>query len=133
LVRTVVFTQLASIPFMLTLSYSYILSLSVLAFIFRGGLMNLGVPIVTNLAMELSDRDEQGLVNALLMVSWTGSWMVSAALGGQLIESYGYTVAMNITIILYVLSSIMFYGFFRKTEARSREESGWVILRGEVH
>lgn len=131
LVRTVVFTQLASIPFMLTLSYSYILFLSVIAFIVRGGLMNLGVPIVTNLAMELSDKDEQGLVNALLMVSWTGSWMFSAALGGQLIESYGYTVAMNITIILYVLSSLAFYFFFRDAEEHRRDTGDWVILRGE--
>lgn len=93
--------------------------------------MNLGVPIVTNLAMELSDKDEQGLVNALLMVSWTGSWMFSAALGGQLIESYGYTVAMNITIILYVLSSLAFYFFFRDAEEHRRDTGDWVILRGE--
>ncbi len=131
LVRTVVFTQLASIPFMFVLSYSWVLWLAVAAFIVRGGLMNLGVPIVTNLAMELSDKDEQGLVNALLMVSWTGSWMVSAALGGELIEKYGYTVAMNITIVLYIASSLVFYWFFRSSEERRDERSGWVILREE--
>ncbi len=132
LVRTVVFTQLASIPFMFVLSYSWILWMSVVAFVARGGLMNLGVPITTNLAMELSDKDEQGLVNSLLMVSWTGSWMVSSALGGQLIEAYGFTVAMNITIALYVLSSIVFFAFFRKAETKPTESSGWVLRRSEI-
>jgi len=131
LVRSVVLTQLASIPFMLMLSYTYVLWLAVVAFLVRGGLMNLGVPITTNLAMELSDKDEQGLVNSLLMVSWTGSWMVSAALGGRLIELYGYTVAMNLTIALYVLSSVVFFLFFRHTEAKSDDRSGWVLLREE--
>ena len=45
---------------MLVLSYSYVLWLAVVAFLVRGGLMNLGVPITTNLAMELSDKDDRG-------------------------------------------------------------------------
>jgi len=132
LVRTVVVTQLLSIPFMLTLSYSYVLWLAVAAFVIRGGLMNLGVPIVTNLCMELSKKEEQGLVGALLMIGWTSSWMITTAVGGRLIESFGYTFTMNITIATYVLSSILFYGFFRKTERRNQNSPGWAIIRGEM-
>ncbi len=132
LVRAVVLTQLASIPFMLVLSYSYFLPLAFVAFVFRGGLMNLGQPIVTNLGMELSSREEQGLVNALLMIAWTSSWMVSAALGGSLIQYYGYTVTMNITIILYVISTIVFYIFFRKSEVRHKSTAGWTLVREVV-
>ena len=129
LVRTVVVTQFASIPFMLMLSYTYFLPLAFAAFVIRGGLMNLGVPIVTNLGMELSDKKEQGLVNALLMISWTSAWMVSAAIGGELIEKYGYTFTMNITVFLYVLSSITFYLFFRKVENKTTGSPKWVISR----
>ncbi|MEA2031934.1 MAG: MFS transporter [candidate division Zixibacteria bacterium] len=129
LVRTIVITQLASIPFLLTLSYSYFLPLVVVAFVIRGGLMNLGMPIVVNLGMELSDKKEQGLVNALLMVSWTSSWMVSTAIGGMFIERYGYTFTMNITIFLYFISSIAFYLFFRKIETRSHNGKVWTLLR----
>ncbi len=128
LVRTIVFTQLMSIPFLLTLAYSYFLPVVVVAFVVRGALMNLGVPIVTNLGMELSDRSEQGLVNALLMVAWTSSWMVSTALGGRLIEQYGYTFTMNITIVLYVLSSVIFFMFFRRIESRSTDTGRWSIV-----
>jgi len=129
LVRTVVITQIASMPFMLMLSYSFYLPLAFVAFVFRGGLMNLGAPIVTNFGMEISEKEEQGLVNALLMVSWTSSWMFSAAIGGSLIEKYGYTVTINVTIILYVIATTAFYCFFRKAERKSEEASGWIIAR----
>ena len=128
LVRTVVVTQMASIPFMAVLSYAYFLPLAFVAFVIRGGLMNLGQPLVTNLGMELSHENEQGLVNALLMVAWTSSWMISTAVGGTLIENYGYTVTMNITVVLYILSTAVFYFFFRKAESRNRSGNGWNLI-----
>lgn len=129
LVRAVVITQLCSIPFLFILSYSYLLPLAVMAFIVRAGLMNSGVPIVTNLAMELSDKKEQGLVNAILMISWTSSWMISTAVGGAMIEKYGYTVTMDTTIVLYLLSTIVFYLFFRKAETRTNSKPRWIIAK----
>jgi len=129
LVRTVVITQILSLPFMLVLSYTYFLPLAFVAFVFRGGLMNLGIPIVSNFGMEMAEKNEQGLVNALLKVAWTSSWMISAAIGGTLIETYGYTVTMNITVVLYVISTITYYAFFRSAETRSKSALGWVMVR----
>jgi predicted MFS family arabinose efflux permease len=127
LIRTIVFTQLASIPFMLALAYTHTLYLAVPAFVIRGGLMNLGTPISTNFGMELSEKSEQGLVNALLMISWTGSWMVSVAIGGHLIENFGYTVVLNIASGLYVASSAIYYFFFARVERRNSGRTGWHI------
>lgn len=129
LVRTVVLTQMLSIPFMLTLSYSYFLPLAVVAFVLRGGLMNLGVPIVTNVSMELSDRHEHGLIGALLMLGWTSAWMVSTWIGGHLIEDYGYTFTMNITIALYVIASMTFFWFFKGAERRDTVGNRWIVVR----
>lgn len=127
LVRTVVISQLISIPFMLILSYGYLLPLVVVAFVLRGGLMNLGVPLTNNLAMELSDRSEQELVNAFMMISWTASWMIATAVGGRLIQAYGYTVTINTTIALYVISSIVFFWLFRGVEKQKSDGGGWYI------
>lgn len=132
LVRTVVVTQLASIPFMLVLSFSNFLPLVISAFVFRAGLMNIGVPLLTNLGMELSQKSEQGLVNALLMVAWTGSWMVSAALGGLMIEHYGYTFTINITMAIYVFSSVMFYFLFKDAEIKKEGSKNWIIAGEEL-
>ncbi|HEX2896491.1 MAG TPA: MFS transporter [candidate division Zixibacteria bacterium] len=132
LVRTVVFTQLASIPFMLVLSFSQFLPLVIFAFIVRAGLMNIGVPLSTNLGMELSRKSEHGLVNALLMVAWTGSWMVSAALGGLLIEHYGYTITINVTIIIYVFSALMFFHLFKNAETKKDGAPSWSVVTEEI-
>jgi len=127
LVRTIVVTQLASIPFMVVLSYAHSLYLAVPAFIIRGALMNMGVPVNTNFCMELCDKSEQGLVNALMMISWTSSWMVSVAIGGEIIEKYGYTVVLNISAVLYVFSTWAYYSFFSKVEKRHPAGNGWYI------
>ena len=47
----------------------------------------------------------------------------------NLIEQYGYTVTMNITIALYALSTIIFYAFFRKAERKTSSDPRWVIVR----
>ena len=127
LVRTIVWTQMASIPFMLTLAYTHSLYLAVPAFIIRGALMNMGVPINNNFSMELSEKGEQGLVNALLMISWTGSWMFSVAIGGNIIERYGYTVVLNISVALYVLASLAYFIFFSRVEKRHSDRPGWYL------
>ena len=129
LVRAVVITQFLSIPFMFIMSYSLVLPLVVVAFILRAGFMNLGSPIVTNLGMELSEKSEQGLVNALLMVAWTSSWMISAAIGGYLIDNFGYTFTINITIGLYILSSTTFYFFFKDAEIKTDTPTRWIIAK----
>lgn len=127
LVRAVVFTQLASIPFMLTLAYTYLLPLAFAAFVVRGALMNLNSPITSHLAMELSDEAERPLVNALLMISWTASWMLAVAVGGELVERYGFTLVLNISSGLYVVASLMYFRFFRHVEQRRDGDSGWYL------
>jgi MFS family permease len=116
MIKTVVVTQLASIPFMLVLAFTYYLPAAVGAFVFRASLMNMGQPISTNFAMEKVTEKEQALTNALLMLSWTGSWAISANLGGKLIEAYGFTPPLLITVGLYMLSSILYYMFFSSEE-----------------
>ncbi len=119
MVRTLVSTQLLSIPFMLILAFTYSLPLAFIAFLVRGALMNLGNPIGRNFSMEMVTRTEQALVNALLMLGWTSSWMISTAFGGALIERHGYTLPMLITVALYITSSVLYYMFFRDSEVKN--------------
>ncbi len=125
MIRSVVLTQLVSMPFMVILAYTYSLPLAVAAFLMRGALMNLGVPIGSNFGMEMVSKSEQALVNALLMLSWTSSWMVSTYYGGLLIETYGYSIPLLIAVGLYFISSISYYWFFRTSEIKT--DSGYEI------
>jgi predicted MFS family arabinose efflux permease len=125
LVRTLVSTQLISIPFMVVLAYSYSLPVAFVAFLMRGALMNLGQPIGRNFGMEMVSKSEQALVNALLMVGWTSSWMVSTAIGGKLIEVHGYTLPLMLAVVLYIVSSVLYYIFFRNSERKT--SSGYIV------
>jgi len=131
LVRTIIISQLISIPFLLVLAHSYVLPLVVMAFIVRAGLMNMGVPLVNNFSMEISRKGERGLVNALLMLSWTSSWMISTAVGGWLIEQRGYTFTIHVTVVLYLLSSVIYYWLFHSYERRNDSGNGYTIITQE--
>jgi len=125
MVRTMIYTQLASIPFMLILAFCYYFPFVVGAFLIRGTLMNMGHPIGNNFAMEMVPRSHHAIVNALLMFAWTFSWMISTQLGGWLIEQYGYTQSLLIPAGLYVLSSVLYYRYFKKAEQFTPE--GFII------
>jgi MFS family permease len=116
MIKTIVSTQLSSLPFMLVLAFTYNLPLAVVCFLFRGTLMNMGQPISTNFAMEKVKEKEQALANALLMLSWTASWAASANLGGRLIKAYSFTPPLLITVGLYIISSVLYYFFFCSEE-----------------
>jgi MFS family permease len=119
MIRAIVGTQLLSMPFMVVLAYTYSLPVAFAAFLIRGALMNLGVPVGSNFSMEMVGRSEHALVNALMMLSWTSSWMVSSAAGGYLIENYGYTLPLMIAVGLYFISSIAYFLFFRDAEKKT--------------
>jgi len=118
MIKSIVYTQLASIPFMLCLAFSYLLPLAVIAFLLRGALMNMSQPISTNFSMEKVNEKEQPLTNSLTALAWTLSWGISASFGGKLIQSSGYVLPLLIATGLYIISSILYFYFFSSKEDR---------------
>lgn len=112
-VRAIVLTELLSIPFFVILAFTQSLPLAVLAFWMRGALMNMNAPLSTNFTMEMVAPDQQAVTNSLRMLSWNISWMVSTQVGGWAIQARGYTPPMIATILLYAVSAVLFYAFFR--------------------
>jgi len=51
-------------------------------------------------------------MNALKMLNWTGSWMVSAKLSGSIIATRGFAPSFTLTAALYALSTALFWLFF---------------------
>jgi MFS family permease len=119
MVKTIVSTELLSIPFMIILAFTYSLPIAFVAFLIRGALMNMAQPIGSNFGMEMVSKSEHALVNALMTLGWTSSWMISTAIGGMLIEKYGYTLPLMIAVILYIISAVLYYIFFGKSERKT--------------
>ena len=114
MLKTIVVTEFLSIPFFLILAFSNNLPLSILAFYFRGSLMNMATPIYSNFSLELVPADQQAGVNSMLSLAWSLSWMVSTNLGGHIIEHYGFTPVMLITVALYITATTSIFIFFRQ-------------------
>ena len=110
--RTVVFSQLISIPFLITLGITHNIYLAVVAFLVRASFMNVAQPLFTNFAMEKVRHDEQPFTNALLVIAWTAGWGASASIGGMLIERYSYSIPFFTTSVLYLISTFLIYTFF---------------------
>lgn len=115
--RTIFLTQIISIPFILVLTYLHFIPAVIVAFLIRQGLMNMSSPINDNFALEMVPHKQQHLMNALKMLNWTGSWMVSARISGNLIDSYGFAPSFTLTAILYAVSSGLFWLFFLKKKS----------------
>ena len=118
MVKSLVLTQMASIPFMVLLCVSRYFPVVVVSFLLRGALMNMNQPLSTNFAMESVRKEEHAVTNSFLLLAWTGSWAVSVRIGGILIERYSYTPSFVAAIVLYVLSSILYYHFFKNIETQ---------------
>ena len=114
LVRGVVATQLASVPFMVLLAVSHSFPLVVASFFLRGGLMNMNQPLTTHFAMEVVPEREHAITNSLLSLAWFVAWSVSADIGGALIERRGYTEPLLLAAALYVIASILYWVFFHR-------------------
>ncbi|KPK68997.1 hypothetical protein AMJ87_11105 [candidate division WOR_3 bacterium SM23_60] len=112
-IRTIVFSQLLSIPFLIALGITHNLYLAVLAFFMRAALMNMAQPLYLNFAMEKVSHDQQPLTNALLTIAFTAGWGASANVGGYLIELFGYAAPFIATSALYLISTGMTYTLFR--------------------
>ena len=118
MIRSIVFTELASIPFMLILAFTTDLAFAVGAFFIRGALMNMAQPISTHFAMEAVEEKEHPLINSLIALAWTLSWVFSAGLGGKLIELYSFAPPLIVAAGLYVASSALYYYYFAKEEKK---------------
>jgi predicted MFS family arabinose efflux permease len=116
LVRGVVWTQLASVPFMLVLALSTFFPFVAAAFFLRGGLMNMNQPLSSHFAMEVVPPRDHAITNSLLSLSWFLAWSVSADIGGHLIERRGYAEPLLIAAGLYVAASVLYWAFFRNVE-----------------
>jgi predicted MFS family arabinose efflux permease len=130
MIKTIVSTQLLSLPFMLILAFTYDLKLAMGAFFLRGALMNMSQPISTNFSMEKVKPSEQPLTNSLTALAWTLAWAFSAVWGGKLIEHYGFTPPLLIASALYILSSVFYFYFFSGPEDLKMGKASYVFPGG---
>ena len=119
-VRTVVLTELASIPFLLTLAYSGNLPAAVTAYYLRGALMNMGGPIQQTFILEqVSERQRATLTSLGAILGSMGRGGIGPVISGYLQVVSGFGLAFTFTTVCYVIGTALFWWFFRNSEARA--------------
>jgi MFS family permease len=121
-IRALVFTQLASVPFLLLIGFSGIFWVSGLSFWIRAALMNMGYPLYSAFAMEQFSESERATVSGLIGMSWNIGWTVGPFLSGylQAHPSIGFPPIFVITCSFYVLAAVLEKTFFQRLDDQQR-------------
>ncbi len=115
-IRTVVFTQLASVVFMLMVGFIPSLWIAGFSVLMRSALMNMSAPLYTAFCMEQTPERQQGFVSSILNIAWQIGWSVGPYLSGLVQVRYGFSPLFLATTVLYLLAIGTTWLFFRSSE-----------------
>jgi MFS family permease len=121
-IRALVFTELLSVPFLLTIGFVPALPLVVFAFWIRAALMNMGGPLYEAFAMEQVTTRERATISGLMGMSWNLGWTFGPFLSGYMQDNpnIGFKPIFVITCGLYVLAAILVRVFFQRLDDEQR-------------
>ena len=115
-VRSVVFLQLSSIPFLLLTGFTNIYFLAATGFLIRQALMNAGNPIQQSLMMSKIDDNMKGLANSFSAMVFQLGWAVMGPVSTSIVAKggsyWGYAIVFSATAVLYIIGSLYFYWMF---------------------
>ncbi len=126
-VKTVFFLQILSVPFMLVLGDTRILSLAVFAFLIRQAIMNASNPITSAVMLEEVPENLKGLTNSLNQMVFQLGWTVCGRLSGIIIDQHGYDLIFYLAGGLYALSAVYYYFAFKHIDRRDQ------LIDGKEH
>lgn len=112
-IRTVVGTQMASIPFLLLIALPPNVYLVSVALFVRSALMNMSSPVASSFSMEIVEPDKRGKVSSLMRISDNVSRALSAAAAGYIMSRWSYEAPYFFTAVLYLLASLVYWRSFR--------------------
>ncbi len=117
-VRAVVFTQIASLVFMMLIGFWPGMVVAAVAFLMRGALMNMGGPLYQAFSMEQVPDGERATLNSMQTLMWEIGWTFGPALSGFVQQRYGFAPLFVATTALYAIAALITYWFFHNMETR---------------
>jgi len=119
-VRTVVFTQVASIPFLLMIAVPPWLWLVGTAMFFRNALMNMSSPVAASFSMEIMEPHLRGTTSSLMRIADSLARALSSVCAGWIMARWGYDLPYVLTAALYMAASLIYYRQFQHFDAPAR-------------
>ena len=121
-IRSLVATQLLSIPFLLATGFVPVFWVAAGAYWVRAALMNMSSPLYEAFAMEQVTEGERATVSGLMGMSWNIGWTIGPYLSGYMQEApgIGFPPIFLITCSLYVLAAVLEKTFFQRIDDEQR-------------
>jgi MFS family permease len=122
-VRFVVLCQYLSMPFIMLTSLSPNLTWAGGSYIVRTSLMNMAGPIGTTFQMESVTAEERATTNGLMVMSDQIPRATTATISGAMMTGSDFFTPFLIMTIVYLVSSSLYFTFFRNAEAKKPNTS----------
>jgi len=115
-VKSIVICQLSSTPLIMLITISPNLTLAAAAYVLRGALMNMAGPVASTLQMEMVSETERATTNGFMIMADNIPRALTASISGEMMTGKDFFTPFLIPTITYLIASLSFYIFFRKTE-----------------
>ncbi|MFW9965851.1 MAG: MFS transporter [Candidatus Thorarchaeota archaeon] len=115
-VRTIILTEILSIPFLLMISWAPVIYFAVIAYVMRSVLMNMAGPVSSAFFMEGLRREERATAMGVVRTGDSLARGVAANIGGWMLAAGLYREPYLLVSGLYIIGIFMFYYFFRGKE-----------------
>ena len=112
---TIIWFQIISVPFLLTLAWSPILSIAIVGFVCRSLFMNIAWPVMDVFYLEGLAKEEQSTAMGVINTGDALSRAIGLNVGGWLLASGFLRAPFALATVLYTLSIMLFYWFFGKS------------------
>lgn len=114
---TIIYTQLASIPGLIFITFSPNFAIASIIFVYRQAMMNMANPLIGSLLMKFVKEEERATVNSLSNLSWSISNALGIPIGGYMIDNIMVDLPPYITSAFYIVYVMIFY----------------ILIKNEVH
>ncbi|MEG0069094.1 MFS transporter [Cetobacterium sp.] len=113
--NTVVICQLLSIPFLISIAFPQGIVVLGISFLLRSTLMNLNQPLIQNISLETVEYENRALMSSVVSMTSNVTRAISMIVAGYLMENISYNFPYYITVLLYLISTFIFYKSFKVT------------------
>ncbi len=118
-VGTIVYSQATSILALLLISVSPDFTIASILYLIRVILMNMTGPAFSSFFMGLLKREERASGNSFVWALWNIGNALPRPIAGYIMDNIFLDMTLYICASLYSVSTVIFYGVFRKVEERN--------------
>ncbi|MBI4318481.1 MAG: MFS transporter [Chloroflexi bacterium] len=117
-VRSILFTQASSVPFLLLMAMVPDLSMVTALFVFRGALYSISMPLRNQLSMEFIESQERATTAGLIHMLFDIGGSAGAWFGGMLMFGGNFVAAFGVASLVFLIPAVLYYVFFAAMERR---------------